>query len=121
MVVAYPVWKLSGADPPVFKFLPKIGGAESLAYGALMSAVDPVATLAVFGALGVETDLNMRVFGESILNGEQHLAIDSIFPCPALDTGKYYNDSMSNGEQHLAIESTLHFQPDCTVLRSPGT
>lgn len=45
-----------------------MGGAESLAFGALISAVDPVATLAVFGALGVETDLNMRVFGESMIN-----------------------------------------------------
>eukprot|EP01052_Picozoa_sp_SAG31_P025836 SAG31_NODE_2293_length_5994_cov_2.611535_3_plen_1054_part_00 len=45
-----------------------LGGAESLAFGALISAVDPVATLAVFGALGVETDLNMRVFGESVIN-----------------------------------------------------
>lgn len=46
----------------------KLGGAEALAFGALISAVDPVATLAVFGALGVETDLNMRVFGESVIN-----------------------------------------------------
>jgi sodium/hydrogen exchanger 8 len=45
-----------------------LGGAESMAFGALISAVDPVAILAVFGALGVETDLNMRVFGESVIN-----------------------------------------------------
>ena len=55
------------------------GGAESLAYGALVSAVDPVATLAVFGALGVETDLNMRVFGESVLNDGVSIVLFRVF------------------------------------------
>ena len=55
------------------------GGAESLAYGALVSAVDPVATLAVFGALGVETDLNMRVFGESVLNDGVSIVLFKVF------------------------------------------
>lgn len=42
--------------------------AESMAFGALISAVDPVATLAIFAALDVDQVLNMLVFGESILN-----------------------------------------------------
>ena len=41
---------------------------ESFAFGSLISAVDPVATLAIFKALDVEPVLYMLVFGESILN-----------------------------------------------------
>lgn len=41
---------------------------ESFAFGSLISAVDPVATLAIFHALDVDPVLNMLVFGESILN-----------------------------------------------------
>ena len=46
----------------------ELGWFESFTFGALISAVDPVATLAVFGALKVETNLNYCVFGESIIN-----------------------------------------------------
>uniref|UniRef100_A0A8D3CPZ8 Sodium/hydrogen exchanger n=1 Tax=Scophthalmus maximus TaxID=52904 RepID=A0A8D3CPZ8_SCOMX len=38
------------------------------AFGSLISAVDPVATIAIFNALNVDPVLNMLVFGESILN-----------------------------------------------------
>lgn len=55
------------------------GGAEALCFGAMISAVDPVATLAVFGALGVETDLNMRVFGESVLNDGVSIVLFKVF------------------------------------------
>ncbi|KAL9974082.1 hypothetical protein ACROYT_G011081 [Oculina patagonica] len=41
---------------------------ESFAFGSLISAVDPVATLAIFHCLDVDPTLNMLVFGESILN-----------------------------------------------------
>lgn len=41
---------------------------ESFAFGSLISAVDPVATLAIFHALNIDPILNMLVFGESILN-----------------------------------------------------
>lgn len=41
---------------------------ESFAFGSLISAVDPVATLAIFHALDIDPVLNMLVFGESILN-----------------------------------------------------
>jgi sodium/hydrogen exchanger 8 len=40
----------------------------SFTFGALISAVDPVATLAIFHALEVNPTLNMLVFGESVLN-----------------------------------------------------
>ena len=42
--------------------------AECFAFGSLISAVDPVATLAIFNALDVDPVLYMLVFGESILN-----------------------------------------------------
>ncbi|KAG5684168.1 hypothetical protein PVAND_013409 [Polypedilum vanderplanki] len=41
---------------------------ESFAFGSLISAVDPVATIAIFHALDIDPVLNMLVFGESILN-----------------------------------------------------
>ena len=40
----------------------------SFTFGSLISAVDPVATLAIFHALHVDPTLNMLVFGESVLN-----------------------------------------------------
>ena len=46
----------------------KLDFIQSFAFGSLISAVDPVATLAIFQALDVEPVLNMLVFGESILN-----------------------------------------------------
>lgn len=48
--------------PPSFSLL------CSFAFGSLISAVDPVATIAIFNALHVDPVLNMLVFGESILN-----------------------------------------------------
>lgn len=41
---------------------------EAFAFGSLVSAVDPVATLAIFNALDIDPILYMLVFGESILN-----------------------------------------------------
>ncbi|KAG9393450.1 Na /H exchanger [Carpediemonas membranifera] len=41
---------------------------DNLTFGSLISAVDPVATLAIFNALDVSPMLYMMVFGESILN-----------------------------------------------------
>jgi len=41
---------------------------EALAFGSLISAVDPVATIAIFNALKVNRTLHYLVFGESVLN-----------------------------------------------------
>lgn len=41
---------------------------ESFAFGSIVSAVDPVATLAIFQALKVDGQVYMLVFGESMLN-----------------------------------------------------
>uniref|UniRef100_A0A673J7J6 Sodium/hydrogen exchanger n=1 Tax=Sinocyclocheilus rhinocerous TaxID=307959 RepID=A0A673J7J6_9TELE len=46
----------------------KMTMTDSFAFGSLISAVDPVATIAIFNALSVDPVLNMLVFGESILN-----------------------------------------------------
>ncbi|KAG1677114.1 Sodium/hydrogen exchanger 8 [Nymphon striatum] len=46
----------------------KLSFTESFAFGSLISAVDPVATLAIFAAMDVDPVLYMLVFGESILN-----------------------------------------------------
>lgn len=41
---------------------------EAAAFAALISAVDPVATLAIFGSTGADPKLNALIFGESVLN-----------------------------------------------------
>ena len=43
-------------------------GLESLIFGALISATDPVTVLAVFGAMGADLNLFSLVFGESVMN-----------------------------------------------------
>ncbi|KAG7171154.1 Sodium/hydrogen exchanger 8-like [Homarus americanus] len=50
---------------------------ESFAFGSLISAVDPVATLAIFHALNVDQVLYMLVFGESILNDAVSIVLTS--------------------------------------------
>uniref|UniRef100_A0A8C4EZA2 Sodium/hydrogen exchanger n=1 Tax=Dicentrarchus labrax TaxID=13489 RepID=A0A8C4EZA2_DICLA len=42
----------------------KMSMTDSFAFGSLISAVDPVATIAIFNALNVDPVLNMLVFGE---------------------------------------------------------
>lgn len=71
-------------------------GAEAMAWGALISAVDPVATLAVFGALGVETDLNMRVFGESVINDGVSIVLFKVFE-------KFITEEVTGGEIGMAF------------------
>lgn len=50
---------------------------ESFAFGSMISAVDPVATLAIFQALNVEPILYMLVFGESMLNDAVAIVLTS--------------------------------------------
>lgn len=42
---------------------------EVLVFASLISAVDPVAVLAIFQEVGVNPDLYFTLFGESLLNG----------------------------------------------------
>lgn len=52
---------------------------EAAAYGSLISAVDPVATIAIFSAMNVDPTLNMLVFGESILNDAVSIVLTNMF------------------------------------------
>ena len=45
-----------------------LGLTDCLIWGSLISAIDPVATLAIFNSLDVPPKLYMLVFGESVLN-----------------------------------------------------
>ncbi|XP_063698922.1 sodium/hydrogen exchanger 8 [Culicoides brevitarsis] len=57
---------------------------ESFAFGSLISAVDPVAAIAVFHALDVDPVLNMLVFGESILNDAISIVLTTTVMPPGL-------------------------------------
>ncbi|KAJ8670512.1 hypothetical protein QAD02_001771 [Eretmocerus hayati] len=75
----------------------KLSFVESFAFGSLISAVDPVATVAIFHALDVDPVLNMLVFGESILND----AVSIVLTTSVLGS----NDASTTGE---AIMITLN-------------
>jgi len=68
---------------------------ESFAFGSLISAVDPVATLAIFQALDVDPVLNMLVFGESILND----AVAIVLTTTVVESSRPEMAAMSNSEQ----------------------
>ncbi|GBP67441.1 hypothetical protein EVAR_49335_1 [Eumeta japonica] len=73
----------------------RLNFVESFAFGSLISAVDPVATVAIFHALDVDPVLNMLVFGESILND----AIAIVLTTAVLDSN---DPNMSTGEAVLS-------------------
>jgi NhaP-type Na+/H+ or K+/H+ antiporter len=53
---------------------------DCLVFSSLISAVDPVAVLAIFQEVGINKDLYFLVFGESLLNGTYgYDAIDFLF------------------------------------------
>lgn len=52
---------------------------ECMAFASLLSATDPVATLAVFGALRVDPTLNALVYGESVLNDAVGIVLYRVF------------------------------------------
>ena len=52
---------------------------QALAFAALISAVDPVATLSTFGVLKVEPALNALVYGESIINDAMAIVLYRAF------------------------------------------
>lgn len=52
---------------------------EDFSYGSLISATDPVSTLAIFGSLKVEPMLNMIIFGESVVNDAVSIVLFKTF------------------------------------------
>ena len=72
---------------------------EALLFGSLMSATDPVATLAVLGSLGVDPQLYALVFGESVLNDAVAIVLFQTFN--ALPEGS--NIHISPGEATSAL------------------
>ncbi|GLJ42735.1 hypothetical protein SUGI_0886010, partial [Cryptomeria japonica] len=52
----------------LFYLMYRLPFQESLMFGALISATDPVTVLAIFQELGCDTNLYALVFGESVLN-----------------------------------------------------
>ena len=52
----------------IFPYLIIICVIFSFAFGSLISATDPVSTLALFSAMNADQDLYAIVFGESVLN-----------------------------------------------------
>ena len=69
---------------------------ESFAFGSLISAVDPVATLAIFQALDVDPVLNMLVFGESILNDAVAIVLTT-----TIVESSFQEEDLSSTEQIL--------------------
>lgn len=60
---------------------------EALSFGALISAVDPVATIAVFNALKVNKTLHFLVFGESVLNDAVAIVLYHVFSSMIVSDG----------------------------------
>ncbi len=58
---------------------------ECMAFASLLSATDPVATLAVFGALRVDPTLNALVYGESVLNDAVGLVLFRVWTAFIVD------------------------------------
>lgn len=61
---------------------------DCLVFGSLISAVDPVATMAVFEAMQVDRTLHMIVFGESVLNDAIAIALFNTFNSIAVDSSE---------------------------------
>lgn len=68
---------------------------QSFGFGALISAVDPVATLAIFSAIDVHPTLYMLVFGESVLNDAVSIVMT--------DTIIHFNDTEAGSALGTAV------------------
>ena len=76
--------------------MPAFYVGEAFAFGALISAIDPVATISVFASRRVDPVLNALVFGESVVNDAVAIVLYDI----AVATLK--NDSADAGGRFLS-------------------
>eukprot|EP01046_Picozoa_sp_COSAG06_P074879 COSAG06_NODE_23124_length_702_cov_0.613599_1_plen_138_part_10 len=60
------IYIINGAMGGLLKY--DLTVAEAMMFGSLISAVDPVATLAAFSSVGVDPRVYSMIYGESILN-----------------------------------------------------
>lgn len=67
---------------------------EAMTFGALLSAVDPVATIAVFSALNVNKTLHFLVFGESVLNDAVAIVLYRTFSKQIGSSGSHWFTSL---------------------------
>uniref|UniRef100_J3MYK2 Cation/H+ exchanger transmembrane domain-containing protein n=1 Tax=Oryza brachyantha TaxID=4533 RepID=J3MYK2_ORYBR len=72
----------------VIHIIYKLPLAESMMFGALVSATDPVTVLSIFQELGTDVNLYALVFGESVLN-DASLILSNLFKYAALGVEKY--------------------------------
>ena len=89
---------------------------EALLFGALISSVDPVATLSIMGneELHVDPLLYSLVFGESVLN-------DAIAICLFKTFFQFYNPENSNTDiSYAAIIVSFVFVSGCSILVGVG-
>ena len=84
-IVGFSLWGLGAIGAST-----NLSLAEALTFGALISATDPVSTLAVFESLRVSPKLFYIVFGESVLNDAVAIVLFQAFQssicAPALPT-----------------------------------
>lgn len=79
---------------------------ETLHFGCIISATDPVTTLAIFTDLNVDPTLNGLVLGESLLND----AVAIVLVGSLEDYGKLFDTQESDATQVVAIfRAILHF------------
>ncbi|CAK8696339.1 unnamed protein product [Clavelina lepadiformis] len=87
---------------------------DSFAFGSLVSAVDPVATIAIFKALNVDPTLNMLVFGESILNDAVSIVLTNTFQ--ELQTDTITKDATKSSAFFIAVGNFLRMMVGSTVV-----
>ena len=68
-----------GGDVAAVTTMPNLNRPEAYMFGALISAVDPVATLATFSALKVEQNVEALVCGESLINDAMAIVLFRAF------------------------------------------
>eukprot|EP01104_Vermistella_antarctica_P002539 TRINITY_DN1277_c0_g1_i1.p1 TRINITY_DN1277_c0_g1~~TRINITY_DN1277_c0_g1_i1.p1 ORF type:complete len:690 (+),score=160.85 TRINITY_DN1277_c0_g1_i1:285-2354(+) len=75
MITGFIIWGASEGGI----FVEPMNLAIALTFGALISAVDPVAVLAIFEAVHVNATLNILVFGESVVNDAVSIVLYRLF------------------------------------------